>query len=67
MPRRTMIEAIRGGRLGRDSVSLSISGSPTHWLRSVPLWVVAQGGRSPTGATTHNGGEIMPLRAAAGG
>jgi hypothetical protein len=48
---------VRGGRLGRDSVSPSISGSPAGWLRSVPLRVGAQGGRSPTGATTRNGGE----------
>ena len=31
----------RGGRLGRDSVSPSISGSPAGWFPGVPLRVVA--------------------------
>jgi hypothetical protein len=48
----------RVGRLIRYSVSPSISGSPAGWFRSVPHRVVAQGGRSPSGATTLCGGEI---------
>ena len=35
-----------------------ISGSSAGCFLEMPIWVVMQGGRSPTGMTTHIGGQI---------
>jgi hypothetical protein len=48
----------RGGRLCLNSVSLPLSGCSAGCSHGLPLWGVARGGRSPTGVTPHNGGEI---------
>jgi hypothetical protein len=39
----------RGGRLGRDSVSVPLSGASAGWVYPVLLPGLTQGGRSPTG------------------
>ena len=59
--------ADRGGRLGRDSVSPSISGSPAGWFRSVPLWVVAQERRSRPKRRPTTAAKFMLPQVTAGG
>ena len=57
-PRFLYLASKRGGRLGLNSVSVPIDGLPTNPFHRLPLRDIAQGGRSPTGALSRNGGEF---------
>ena len=48
----------RGGSVCLDMDWQRISGSSAGCFLDLPIWVVMQGGRSPTGMTTHIGGQI---------
>jgi hypothetical protein len=52
-----IVSALRGGRIGLNSVSVPIDEVPTDPFHRLPLRAVAQGGRSRTAAMSRNGGE----------
>ena len=48
---------LRGGSVGLHKDWQRISGSSAGCFLDLPIWIVMQGGRSPTGVTPHIGGQ----------